>query len=246
MPVARHHYPVMGTVFSFALDATPDRAVLAGIDAELDRIDRVFSPFRADSETSRLAAAGVRRPCSADMAAVLARCAEATGLTDGYFDAYHSGRLDPTGIVKGWAVARAARMLSDAGSTRHAVNGGGDVLAVADPGRDEPWRIGISVGPGRFIGTVTAHNVAVATSGNVERPGEIVNPRTGRAGLAIRSATVTGPDIVLADAAATAAVAHGTAAPDWLANLPGYRLFATVAGRTDQESWSRAACSERR
>jgi thiamine biosynthesis lipoprotein len=242
----------MGTVFSFAYEASLDRRLLRAVEDELDRVDRVFSPFRADSETSRLARCGVPRRCSADMAEVLDRCAEARTRTDGYFDAAHSGRLDPTGVVKGWAVDRAVQMLSAGGSTRHAVNGGGDILAVADPDRDEPWRVGVSGGrAGNLVAVLRAHNLAVATSGNTERPGEIVNPRTGRPGLAITTATVTGPDIVLADAAATAAVAHGAAAPGWMTRLPGYRLFVVTAdGRltitpNGQESWSSAACSER-
>src|SRR5207302_426858 len=113
---------------------------------ELDRIDRVFSPFRADSETTRLARSGTLGPCSAEMAEVLRLCAEVSGVTDGYFDAFHSGRLDPTGLVKGWAVRRIDALLAAAGSTRHAINGGGDVLVVADPASDDPWRIGVANG----------------------------------------------------------------------------------------------------
>jgi FAD:protein FMN transferase len=228
----------MGTVFSFAFGTAPRVDVLRAIEDELDRIDRVFSPFRADSETNRLARSGSRGPCSADMAEVLALCDRASVLTDGWFDALHSGRLDPTGLVKGWAVQRVDRLLADAGSTRHAINGGGDVLVVADPERDRPWRIGVSRGRA-LIATLRAHNVAVATSGNAERAGEIVDPFTGRPALSVRALTVIGPELVLADALATAAVARGVPDPAWSVRLPGYRVLA-------QDSWSSAACSELR
>jgi FAD:protein FMN transferase len=222
----RHQYEVMGTVFSFALARVPGRHLVREVESELDRIDRVFSTYRADSEISALGE-GRRRlsSCSPDVQEVLARCADAALLTGGYFSALHSGRLDPTGLVKGWAVARVAALLADAGSTCHAVNGGGDVLATADPESDVPWRIGVSGGST----VVSAHQVAVATSGNVERPGSVVDPFTRQPALALRSVTVVGSDIVTADAVATAALAMGHDAFDWLSNLPGYDAVVVAA-----------------
>jgi thiamine biosynthesis lipoprotein len=199
-------------------------AVVASLEQELDRIDRVYSPYRPDSAITRLARGRHRfEECSEEVRGVVELCSRAARLTDGYFDAWHSGRLDPTGLVKGWAVARVADLLRDAGSTRHAVNGGGDVLVVADPASDDPWRVGLSAGAGQgLVGTITAHNLAVATSGNVERPGEIVDPFTGRAAMSLDTVTVVGPDITMADAFATAAVAMGRSALDWATGLPGY------------------------
>jgi thiamine biosynthesis lipoprotein len=220
----------MGTVFSFAFGAPLGVDVLRAVEAELDRIDRVFSTYRPDSEITAVAEGrGAVQP-SPEVADVLECCGRATELTGGWFSAYHSGRLDPTGLVKGWAVARAARLLAEAGLRRYAVNGGGDLLVVADPARDAPWRIGISDGTG-ISGVVYAHNAAIATSGNAERPGEIIDPFTGRPALALRSVTVRGADIVLADAVATAAVAMGRAAIDWLRDLPGFEAVqVSVAG----------------
>ena len=47
--------------------------------------------------------------------------------TRGYFSSMYAGRLDPSGLVKGWAVQRASDLLVAAGSRRHCVNGGGDM-----------------------------------------------------------------------------------------------------------------------
>ncbi len=219
----RHHYEVMGTVFSFAFGAPVDAATIRAVEDELDRLDRVFSTYRPDSEISVLAAGGrTVASCSDEVREVLARCAEAGELTCGSFSAVHSGRLDPTGLVKGWAVARAAQC--------HVVNGGGDVLVVADPAVDEEWRIGVSDGwTGAIVATIAAHGVAVATSGNCERPGLIVDPLTGRPALALRSVSVIGADIVMADAVATAAVAMGERALAWLEELPGYEAVVIAA-----------------
>jgi len=229
--VLRHHYEVMGTVFSFAFGAPVDAATIRAVEDELDRLDRVFSTYRPDSEISVLAAGGrTVASCSDEVREVLARCAEAGELTCGSFSAVHSGRLDPTGLVKGWAVARAAQLLAHAGSSCHVVNGGGDVLVVADPAVDEEWRIGVSDGwTGAIVATIAAHGVAVATSGNCERPGLIVDPLTGRPALALRSVSVIGADIVMADAVATAAVAMGERALAWLEELPGYEAVVIAA-----------------
>ncbi len=227
----RHHYEVMGTVFSFAFRTPVDADAIRAVEDELDRLDRLFSTYRPDSEISVLAGGGrTLASCSEDVRQVLALCEKASNLTRGYFSALHSGRLDPTGLVKGWAVARAAQLLAQAGSNCHVVNGGGDVLAVADPAADEMWRIGVSDGlTGTILATIAAHNLAVATSGNCERPGLIVDPFTGRRALALRSVSVIGADIVMADAVATAAVAMGERALAWLEDLPGYDAVVIAA-----------------
>ena len=231
----------MGTVFSFTLARVPDGDVVHAVESELDRIDRVFSTYRPESEISAVAD-GRRKlsACSPDVLEVLARCGDAARLTGGYFSATHSGRLDPTGLVKGWAVARVAGLFEAAGSTCHAVNGGGDVLVTADRVRDVPWRIGVS----GTSAVVCAHRAAVATSGNTERPGTVVNPYTRQPALALRSVTVVGADIVLADAVATAALAMGEKAFAWLQCLPGYDAVVVAADGSICDSRSSAACSE--
>ena len=75
----------------------------------------------------RRARARRRAPgCSGACSPAATSCCEETG---GYFDvrAGASRRLDPSGLVKGWAVDRAAAILDDAGATNYAVNAGGDI-----------------------------------------------------------------------------------------------------------------------
>jgi FAD:protein FMN transferase len=213
----------MGTVFSFAWRRPPPDAAMRAVERELIRIEEVFSTYLTGSEISALAAGEVTvSQCSPEVRRVVGLCTRAERLTGGYFSASWGGGIDPTGLVKGWAVRRAADLLSAAGSTSHVVNGGGDVLAVADPRSDLPWKVGVSGEVGCVVAVVPAHHLAVATSGNVERPGEIIDPHTGRPAVALRSVTVIGPDIVMADAFATAAVAMGHRALAWLEELPGH------------------------
>src|SRR5258707_12008904 len=123
----RHAEPVMGTVVSF------DAPVAARHDGSLDAairwlhwVDRVFSPFRPDSDVSQLADGEVTVDgCVPEMAEVIEACAFVRELSGGYFTASPWGRFDPSGYVKGWAVERAADILSAAGPASHLVNGGG-------------------------------------------------------------------------------------------------------------------------
>ena len=95
---------------------------------------------------------------------VLAACAEVSALSGGYFTVRPGGRFDPSGYVKGWAIERAAAMLTAAGSAEHSVNGGGDIQCVGDHGPGQPWRVGIAdpLRPGSLALLVTGQDFAVA------------------------------------------------------------------------------------
>jgi len=238
----RHAEHVMGTVVSF------DVPVTARHDGSLDDaiewlhwVDRVFSPYRADSDVSMLARAEVTTDsCAPEVAEVLAACAFVRDLSGGYFTSAPGGQFDPSGYVKGWAVERAAALLTRAGSADHLVNGGGDVQCAGGRGPDDPWRIGIAdpLRPGGLAMVVEARDSAVATSGTAERGAHIIDPHTGRPATGLASLTVTGPSLALADAYATAAVAMGPdRASDWTESLEGYEAFAiTDTGETWQTS----------
>ena len=177
----------MGTVVSFDVpgSARRDGSLEAAI-RWLHWVDRVFSPYRADSDVSLLARGEVTvDACAPEMAEVLAACAAVRDLSGGYFTAAPGGQFDPSGYVKGWAVERAAALLAGAGSADHVVNGGGDVQCAGGRGRDggrEPWRIGIAdpLRPGRLALVVGASDCAVATSGTAERGPHILDPHTGQ------------------------------------------------------------------
>ena len=114
-----HVEHVMGTVVSFDVrvdDESQRAAMRAPVDravAWLHRVDAVFSTYRADSQISLLGSGKVRlSDCDSEVAEVLDLCAEIGRETGGYFSSMYAGRLDPTGLVKGWAVERAAGHLA--------------------------------------------------------------------------------------------------------------------------------------
>ncbi|CAM5666884.1 FAD:protein FMN transferase OS=Streptomyces antimycoticus OX=68175 GN=SANT12839_077300 PE=4 SV=1 [Streptomyces antimycoticus] len=184
----RHVEHVMGTVFSFdvrevaAADRPRVQAALDGAVVGLHRVDELFSTYRPDSQISRLGR-GELTPsrCDPEVRDVLRMCEEAEHRSGGWFSArYAGGRPDPTGLVKGWAVERAARMLVSSGAGSVCVNGGGDVQVHGGP-----WRVGIAdpLRRGELAAIVEARGeLAVATSGPAERGCHILDPHTGRPG----------------------------------------------------------------
>jgi thiamine biosynthesis lipoprotein len=201
-----------------------------GIEVEpafdwLRECDAIFSTYREDSDVSRLDRGELLlAECRPEVDEVLTRCLALERETRGAFSVRLAGRLDPSGFVKGWAVAGAAERLIAAGARNFCINAGGDVVARGRAAPDRRWRVGIRhpVDRGRLAGVVALEDLAVATSGEYEQPGHIIDPRTGRPPTGLLSVTIVGPDLGRADAYATAAFAMGAGGPGWTATLAGY------------------------
>lgn len=229
----------MGTLFSFDIRLPGvEPAVLEATIDWLHWADSTFSTYRPTSQISRLARGeSTVADCLPEVRAVLARCTELEAETGGYFSAIADGRLDPSGLVKGWAVERASAMLVTGGSVNHCVNGGGDVQCAGGVGPAQPWRVGIAhpLQPGRLAGVVSGYDLAVATSGNAERGAHVVDPHRGNSPTELASVTIVGRHLGTADAYATAAYAMGTAAPSWIEARSEYSGLVVFA---DGREWS--------
>ncbi|MFK0295023.1 FAD:protein FMN transferase [Streptomyces sp. NPDC090442] len=230
----------MGTVFSFDVRAPVLPGVAAALEdtvAWLHHVDRVFSPYRPDSVVSRLAR-GAARPedCSAEVREVLTRCEAARRATGGWFSAVAGGVLDPSGLVKGWAVERAAERLRAAGARHVCVNGGGDLQCFGGAAPGMPWRIGLAhpLRADALCAVVTGYDLAVATSGTAERGPHILDPHTRAPARGPVAVTVVGRRLTTTDAYATAAFAMDAKAADWLESLPGHEALAVTR---DGGSW---------
>jgi FAD:protein FMN transferase len=229
-PVLRRHISVMGTGATVELHGPLSRTdaerLTDGVFGWLHEVDRRFSTYRADSEVSKMERGETTADdCSEDLRYVLDQCARLWRETDGYFDVYATGRLDPSGYVKGWSVQRASEWLSANGAPNHLVDAGGDLQARGRPAPGEEWEVGVRH-PWRgdmLAWVLSGTDLAVATSGTYERGLHVVDPRTGRPASELRSVTVVGRDLADADAYATAALAMGRAGVDWLARLAGYQ-----------------------
>lgn len=222
---------VMGMAISIDVrDPDVPASAVEEVVAWFHEVDRRFSTYQADSEISRLDRGEITlAACHPDVREVLDRCEQLRIETDGYFDARanEQRRLDPSGLVKGWSVERASRMLAERGSRRHCINAGGDVRVRGEPQPGRPWRVGI-VHPfhrDALTTVVCGADLAVATSGVAERGLHVFDPHSGRPVAELASVTLVGVDLASTDAYATAAMAMGLDAPGWLSALTGYEAY---------------------
>ena len=210
-------------------------AGVARVYAHLRRVDAVLSTWRADSDLLRLQH-GEADEAHAWVADVTELCLEAEERTGGLFRAWRrrpAGRLayDPTGLVKGWAVAGAAAHLDVVPEIAYSVGAGGDIVVGAGPGPSAAapsWRIGIEDPRhhGSIAEVVTIRRGAVATSGAAARGAHVQDPVTGEGVAREGSATIVGPDLLWADVWATAAWVDPHRTRGLLAERdPAYRLI---------------------
>lgn len=236
----------MGTAVSIRLrlrshSAEPSTvgAALEQACAELHRADATFSTWDPESPMSRMRR-GALPPDAApeEIDQVLELCSCVRDLTGGWFDPWAMpGGVDPTGIVKGWAVERALGALRARDVVAASVNAGGDVAVFGEPETGTRWRIGVRH-PWRpdALACVLLVEDAVATSGTYERGPHLVDPRTGEPAAAAASASVVGPSLALADGLATALAVGGDEVLSRLADLPRYEGYLVRLDGT--EAWT--------
>jgi FAD:protein FMN transferase len=215
-------------------DAGP---ALADLFDWLRWVDATFSTFKEDSEISRINQGELRREdAHPDVREVLERCERLREETEGYFDMRTpAGPIDPSGLVKGWAVDRAAAILDGAGFHNYAVSGGGDMRVLGRAVPELAWRVGIQhpLDRQQVASVVETTELAIATSGAYARGDHVWNPHSRRAPSGILSVTIVGPELGTADAYATAAFAMGPErAPHWSARLAGYEAMTILADET--------------
>ena len=195
---------------------------LNGVFDYFGSVDERFSTYKSSSEIS-LINRGELLPeqYSEDMRTVLELCTETKQQTEGYFEIEHEGLLDPSGLVKGWAIQQAANQLRAGGWRNFYIDAGGDIQ-VSGTKLGQPWRIGIR-NPFRrqeYVKALALTDQGVATSGTAVRGQHIYNPYQPDVPLVeVLSLTVIGPNIYEADRFATAAFAMGRAGIQFIETL---------------------------
>lgn len=264
----RWSWPTMGSYASLAvagaggvgtpLAARPDMSigswpteldiVVSQVQGWLNDVEAALSPYRADSDLCRWRTGARDLPaCSPLLAEVIEEVGALEDLTDGGFHPYdRQGRFDPTGYVKGWAVERAAGILTGAAFTDVSFGVGGDIQMAGCAEGGRPWRVAVTdpMDDRRIVAVVEAwadgRPFAVATSGAAQRGDHIWAGLGGRPGGTIvaeslASVTVVGPDLGRVDSFATAiwslaqdrSLAH---AWSWLPDAGYAALAVTTSG----------------
>lgn len=205
---------------------------LEAVFASFAAVDETFSTYKSSSEISRLNRGELTEDaCSEDVRLVLALCEQTRRETGGYFDIHRDGQCDPSGIVKGWAIQRAAELLDARGHRSFYIDAGGDI-AVSGSKDGRPWRVGIRNPFDRtqIVKVLSVTDCGVATSGTAIRGQHIYDPHDPTRRLdEIVSLTVIGPNVYDADRFATAAFAMGLRGIRFISELPdfeGYQIDA--------------------
>jgi thiamine biosynthesis lipoprotein len=212
---------IMGMTIGIEIkDAAIREESFKKVFAFFESVDRRFSTFKSNSEISKINRGEIHVSNYSEEMREIFALAETTKLdTEGYFDIKKpNGTLDPSGIVKGWAIKCATEILIKEGYKNFYIDAGGDIEA-----RGELWKVGIR-SPFEFTEIVKILEVTdrgVATSGNYVHKTHIYNPVNKTLNSDIVSLTVIGKDILEADRFATAAFAMGRDGIVFIERWPG-------------------------
>ena len=150
--------------------------------------------------------------------------------------------IDFGGVVKEYAVDRAAALCREAGIEHGLINLGGDVKIIGPHDDGSPWRIAIRHPriPDGVLHTLLLHSGALASSGDYERCitvngiryGHVLNPKTGWPVDYMAAVSVIGEFCVVAGSASTIGMLKGEDGPQWLSELGLPYLWVNVRGES--------------
>ena len=148
--------------------------------------------------------------------------------------------IDFGGVVKEYAVDRAATLCLEAGVQHGLVNLGGDIKIIGPHQDGTPWRIAIRH-PRQADGilqTLLLHSGALASSGDYERCitvngiryGHVLNPKTGWPVSYMAAVSVIADFCIVAGSASTIGMLKEKGGPAWLTSLGLPNLWVNVQG----------------
>jgi len=191
-------------------------------------IDSKFSTYKKNSEISQINRREIReKDFSLDMKKIIALCEQTKKETNGFFDINNNGFLDPSGIVKGYAINQGANILKNKGYKNIYVEIAGDIQVYGKDQNGQSWKIGIQ-NPfhlNEIVKVVNLSNKGIATSGTYLRGNHIYNPKSKIKNEDFVSVSIIGPNVYEADRFATAIFAMGEKGPKFMTTLNGFEAF---------------------
>lgn len=191
-------------------------------------VDNRFSTYKKDSEITNINEGKLKVEDCSDIAKEIFILAEETKkLTDGYFDIYNYGKIDPSGIVKGWTIYKASQILKNEGLKNFYVEIAGDIEFVGMNEEGQKWITGIRnpFDQNTIVKKLYLSDVGIATSGTYIQANHIYNPIGKNDMDEIVSLTVIGPNIYEADRFATGAFAMGRKGIEFIDKLDGFEGY---------------------
>jgi len=150
--------------------------------------------------------------------------------------------IDFGGIVKEYAVDRAAALCYEQGIRHGVINLGGDIKVIGPRADGSPWQIGIRHPRNKdaLLDTISLYKGALASSGDYERYmmvngiryGHVLNPKTGWPVKHLASVSVIADFCVVAGSASTIAMLMEDQGPAWLEDLGLEHLWVDVNCRS--------------
>jgi len=198
-------------------------------------VDDKYSTYKKVSEITRINEGLPKTKWSQEMREVLALCEQTRQQTNGYFNIEHNGKLDPSGLVKGWAIEQAAKRLRERKIEDFYIEAGGDIQVEGLNTAGELWKIGIENPFNRheIVKVLRVSGLGVATSGTYIRGQHIYDPHSpDQTVTAVKSLTVIGPNIYEADRFATAAFAMGLKGIEFIESLPNFEGYMIHSNKT--------------
>ena len=150
--------------------------------------------------------------------------------------------IDFGGVVKEYAVDRAAGLCYGFGIRHGVINLGGDIKVIGPRADASPWRVGIRHPRSKdtLLDTLLLYEGALASSGDYERCimvdgvryGHVLNPKTGWPVRHLAAVSVIGDFCVVAGSASTIAMLKEDQGTQWLQDLGLPHLWVDVKGET--------------
>ena len=221
----------MGTPITIeVVDARAKVGTIADLFDYFTEIDERFSTYKPTSEIMQINRGEVLlADASSLMKEVFALAEKTKQKTNGYFDIMQpDGFIDPSGIVKGWAIFNAANILRAQGYTNFYIDAGGDIESAGVNEAGTAWSVGIKnpFKEDEIIKVLYPKGRGIATSGSYIRGSHIYNPHKPADDLSqVVSLTVLGPNVLEADRFATAAFAMGQKGISFIESLPGFEGY---------------------
>jgi len=222
---------LMGMTISVEIaNASSTKTDIDKVFSYFENVENKFSVFKTTSEITLINNGKIKESqWSEDMKLVFALAKKTKKETNGYFDIVATdGKYNPSGLVKGWAIYNASKLLLAQEFKDFYVEAGGDVQAQGKNERGRYWSVGIKnpFNQEQIIKILYLKNQGIATSGTYLRGQHIYDPHARYRPLTeIVSISVIGPNVYEADRFATAAFAMGEKGIRFIENLKGFEGY---------------------